>query len=412
MFQSNFKFLESKWPSLSNLGELAERYLYTDPNSTIIKLRMLCERITKNILVYEKIHDIFPNQDSRLRLLTSEGILDHDLAKMLHKIRKAGNLAAHEENASTSDAKDLLGVGHKICVWFMECYGDDPNFKAISFIPPQLQPVLGNSESLQLNKLINMFSINEKEDDEKLANIVNSNDFKIGELVKTSLELLISRGSITPATAKLLQSPVYSKEKFNIIYPFLKLFDINKPITEQRTINGYQRYYKKIYTINNTNYLFCNDWYERNRPGFISWLKELGVDSNEISVSTNMIEPCIACSIHKPRDRTTITNQEDRDKINKVSYYLSRFDHERLFPSMNSTQAIKAISDILKVKSNTLKNKRDSFDPYCNDLKTSGTKRKGWWQKELSCEMQDVFDFYLRKDVLEIEDEIKNILGL
>ena len=30
---SNFDFLKEKFPVLANLGNLAEKYLYTDPNS-------------------------------------------------------------------------------------------------------------------------------------------------------------------------------------------------------------------------------------------------------------------------------------------------------------------------------------------------------------------------------------------
>lgn len=412
MFQSNFKFLENKWPSLSNLGELAERYLYSDPNSTLIKLRMLCERITKNILVYEKIQDDFLNQDSRLETLNSEGIIDYNLLKMLHKIRKAGNLAAHEENNSTTDAKVLLESAYEICVWFTECYGSDLNFKPKPFVLPQLQPIIDNNDSEQLEKLINEYNYNEKRDDEKLINIISNDDFKIGELVKASLDSLINKDILTPSIINLLQSPIYSKDKFNINYPFLKLVDVSKPLSEQRNINGYPRYYKKIYTINNKQYLFCNDWYEKNRIGFISWLRDLGSGIDDLAVSPNIIEPNIINNKQKSREHAIIIDQGSRDMINKVAYYLSRFDHEGLFPSMNFSEAIKIISNILNVKPNTLKNKRDSFDPYCNELKTNGTRRKGWWQKELSEEMQRIFDLYRYQDSIEIENDIKNILGL
>lgn len=38
---SNFKFLQERFPILANLGNLAEKYLYNDPNSCLIKLGMI-----------------------------------------------------------------------------------------------------------------------------------------------------------------------------------------------------------------------------------------------------------------------------------------------------------------------------------------------------------------------------------
>ena len=33
----NFTFLESKWQDLAKLGEFAEKYVYSDPNASMIK---------------------------------------------------------------------------------------------------------------------------------------------------------------------------------------------------------------------------------------------------------------------------------------------------------------------------------------------------------------------------------------
>ena len=41
--QSNFSFLKDRFPVLSNFGELAEKYLYSDPNSCLMKLGMIGE---------------------------------------------------------------------------------------------------------------------------------------------------------------------------------------------------------------------------------------------------------------------------------------------------------------------------------------------------------------------------------
>ncbi len=44
---SNFTFLEKRWSDLAKLGELAEKYVYSDPNTSIIKQGMLSEIMVK-----------------------------------------------------------------------------------------------------------------------------------------------------------------------------------------------------------------------------------------------------------------------------------------------------------------------------------------------------------------------------
>ena len=54
---SNFGFLSPDWPVLNELGEFAERNIYIDPNTSLIKLRMYAEALAKYLLAYEKIDD-------------------------------------------------------------------------------------------------------------------------------------------------------------------------------------------------------------------------------------------------------------------------------------------------------------------------------------------------------------------
>lgn len=50
MQASNFAFLSERWPVLASLGQLAEEYVYTDPNSAMIKIRQIGETMTQLIL--------------------------------------------------------------------------------------------------------------------------------------------------------------------------------------------------------------------------------------------------------------------------------------------------------------------------------------------------------------------------
>lgn len=68
---SNFQFLESHWTDLAKLGDLSEKYVYSDPNTSIIKQGMLSEVMVKYMLAYDGIAE--PAYDNthanRIRIL-------------------------------------------------------------------------------------------------------------------------------------------------------------------------------------------------------------------------------------------------------------------------------------------------------------------------------------------------------
>ena len=123
--QSNFAFLQKQFPVLANFGELAEKYCYSDSNSSLMKLGMIGETIVNLIFTYDRIP--LPEKNdaaNRILILSREGLITRDLADILHALRKKRNDAAHENYASTDDAKALLQMAHSLCEWFMGVYGD------------------------------------------------------------------------------------------------------------------------------------------------------------------------------------------------------------------------------------------------------------------------------------------------
>ena len=48
---SGFSFLRTQFPGLEKTGEFAERYLYSDSNSCLFKLGLLCEDIVIKCLI-------------------------------------------------------------------------------------------------------------------------------------------------------------------------------------------------------------------------------------------------------------------------------------------------------------------------------------------------------------------------
>ena len=136
---SNFDFLNSYWPVLAQTGAIAESYLYTDPNSSMIKIGMFAEQVVAEIFSFEKLQTpaMDDNQAARIRILKREGLLPSAIDDILYVIRKKRNDATHQYLDSEKDAKTVLEMAYRLACWFMEVYGD------WGFIPqPFLLPVL------------------------------------------------------------------------------------------------------------------------------------------------------------------------------------------------------------------------------------------------------------------------------
>ena len=86
----NFTFLEDRWSDLAKLGDLSEKYVYSDPNTSIIKQGMLAEVMVKYMLAYDGIKE--PDYDNthanRIRLLKKNDLLPHEINNTLYILRK------------------------------------------------------------------------------------------------------------------------------------------------------------------------------------------------------------------------------------------------------------------------------------------------------------------------------------
>ena len=147
--KSNFAFLNQAFPVLENFGELAERYLYSDSNSCLMKLGMIGETIVNLCFTYDKLP--LPRDNTaanRINALFREGMISHDLKDILHALRIKRNKATHENYASVADGKALIQMAYSLCEWFMQTYGDW-NYKNQPFVmPPEAsEPVSGAIQS-------------------------------------------------------------------------------------------------------------------------------------------------------------------------------------------------------------------------------------------------------------------------
>ena len=133
---SNFDFLDKDFPVLASFGRLAEKYCYSDSNSSLMKLGMIGETIVNLMFTYDRIALPVENTAvNRITTLFREGLLTQDLVDILHALRKTRNKAVHDNYASVSDGKILLQMAHGLCEWFMQTYGDW-NYQNQPFVMP------------------------------------------------------------------------------------------------------------------------------------------------------------------------------------------------------------------------------------------------------------------------------------
>jgi type I restriction enzyme R subunit len=140
---SNFSFFRGKWDVLANLGETAEKNVFFDPHTTLMKLRLFGETLTKFILAFENIREVYgTTQVDRINTLRREGLVEPELFEIFEMLRRKGNQAMHEaEFGKIEEAKAVLHLAFRLSIWFMEVYGDW-DFKAQEYIEPLDQPLI------------------------------------------------------------------------------------------------------------------------------------------------------------------------------------------------------------------------------------------------------------------------------
>lgn len=123
--KSNFSFLEKDWPELAKIGQLAERNLYDDTNTALLKMGIFSERLVQYILALEHIQEPegYENTASvRISILKRSGLLPHEISDILHVLRKRRNDAAHDYYESESVAQAMLQFTYQLSVWFFQTY--------------------------------------------------------------------------------------------------------------------------------------------------------------------------------------------------------------------------------------------------------------------------------------------------
>ncbi|MFB4168294.1 hypothetical protein [Virgibacillus sp. JSM 102003] len=231
----------------------------------------------------------------------------------------------------------------------------------------------------------------------------------IKKMMRTSMAILgfynVLNGKIifvTPRISNYILNPLVDIIKeLNILYKELNLeFEFIHYANEDLTENLVNPVIVESEFVVGTSEIFINN------------LKMFKLFLNTLITSLKTLNACLSNGNSEERQINS-NNHENIDNKHKVAYYLSRFEHDKLFPASNQNQAIVIISKILGIKHSTLRNKRDTFDPFCNKIKSRGPRRKGWWQNDkLPADMERIFNNYLKIEEKEIEKEIRSILKI
>ena len=105
----NFEALRADCPELANIGGYAEHYAYSDPESSLVKLRNFVERVTDRVYIQLRLPRApQSNFMDRLENASFTMVVDRLALDKFHLLRKLGNKAAHGETVTINDA--LRGV--------------------------------------------------------------------------------------------------------------------------------------------------------------------------------------------------------------------------------------------------------------------------------------------------------------
>ena len=94
----NFEMLRRKWPEIADLGAMAEKYVYNDPETSLVKLRNMVELIVRWIYREERLPQGYrPNLFDLIKDDVFVDLMPKPIHGKLDILRQYGNKAAHGE---------------------------------------------------------------------------------------------------------------------------------------------------------------------------------------------------------------------------------------------------------------------------------------------------------------------------
>jgi len=115
----------------------AERYVFDDPNTALIKMRQFGELLAQEVAARTGV-EVYPedNTITVLRKLEDNSILTPKATQLFHNLRKTGNKAVHQVIGDQGEALYHLRMARQLAVWFHKSFGSNPDLAKGPFIPP------------------------------------------------------------------------------------------------------------------------------------------------------------------------------------------------------------------------------------------------------------------------------------
>lgn len=182
----NFDFLKQHSPLFVELALAAENAFYSDPNTTLIKLRQLGEALAQHLATQAGVQfNQYTTQLDLINKLNRELRFDPIIKDLFHTLRSEGNKATHQFKTSHKHAIEGLQLTRAIATWFHQTLTKNSSFKAPPFQLPedpsvklrtlqtqieQLKSDLGQANvELNNNQELNQLLAQEKSEYEQLA---------------------------------------------------------------------------------------------------------------------------------------------------------------------------------------------------------------------------------------------------
>ena len=132
----NFEFLSKYDGRVSRLARQAERYVHSDPDACLFKLRLMIELMTRALIEMQLPHLVSTDLSTMLRGLQRSGLLDRRHADEMHAIRRDGNAAVHGEASTTPGAMRRLRDAFRLSGWYCSMIQRGSSVKLPKFAPP------------------------------------------------------------------------------------------------------------------------------------------------------------------------------------------------------------------------------------------------------------------------------------
>jgi hypothetical protein len=135
--ETNFQFLDRFDKRVARLAKQAEKYVHTDPDSCMFKLRLMVETMAKTLTSLQMRGDISKDLGAMLGALERSGTLPRRQADTMHAIRRDGNAAVHGSPTPVPIAMRRLREAYKVSGWFCKMLKRGSKINLDAFDPPK-----------------------------------------------------------------------------------------------------------------------------------------------------------------------------------------------------------------------------------------------------------------------------------